>query len=38
MAVSLYRRLGFTERCLFRVHATGPLFAAVDTKANSHKI
>jgi ribosomal protein S18 acetylase RimI-like enzyme len=26
MAVSLYRRMGFTERCAFSVYATGPLF------------
>jgi ribosomal protein S18 acetylase RimI-like enzyme len=26
MAVSLYRRMGFVERCAFPVYATGPLF------------
>ena len=26
MAVSLYRRMGFAERCTFDVYATGPLF------------
>jgi len=26
MALAMYRRMGFVERCLFEVYATGPLF------------
>jgi len=26
MALAMYRRMGFVERCRFEVYATGPLF------------